>query len=185
MNLKFTFQADITDEQIAICYDYYCPPSKNNFDLLNHIVTVCQAYQITIKELASTIKKSQVYDPTICCKKCNIMLKLEHPLLKYINKDFNYVCQNCIEFTASLQSTSHWFIKALAQKNIPTRQDGRSVRICEFGEMINQKTQHNSKLLTNIYPYHNSHLGTPQELSDKKGDSVWLSYDSPWLVANE
>ena len=34
--------------------------------------------------------------------------------------------------------------------------------------------------LVKIYHYHNNHLGTPQELSDEKGDVVWLSYDRAW-----
>ena len=34
--------------------------------------------------------------------------------------------------------------------------------------------------LVKIYHYHNNHLGTPQELSDDKGDIVWLSYDRAW-----
>nr|WP_260200447.1 RHS repeat-associated core domain-containing protein [Cruoricaptor ignavus] len=31
-----------------------------------------------------------------------------------------------------------------------------------------------------MYHYHCNHLGTPQELSDDKGDIVWLSYDRAW-----
>ena len=34
--------------------------------------------------------------------------------------------------------------------------------------------------LLKIYHYHCNHLGTPQELSDEKGDVVWLSYDRAW-----
>ena len=34
--------------------------------------------------------------------------------------------------------------------------------------------------LFKIYHYHCNHLGTPQELSDDKGDIVWLSYDRAW-----
>ena len=34
--------------------------------------------------------------------------------------------------------------------------------------------------LVKIYHYHCNHLGTPQELSDEKGDIVWLSYDRAW-----
>ena len=34
--------------------------------------------------------------------------------------------------------------------------------------------------LVKIYYYHCNHLGTPQELSDEKGDIVWLSYDRAW-----
>ena len=34
--------------------------------------------------------------------------------------------------------------------------------------------------LLKIYHYHCNHLGTPQELSDEKGDIVWLSYDRAW-----
>ena len=34
--------------------------------------------------------------------------------------------------------------------------------------------------LVKIYHYHVNHLGTPQELSDEKGDIVWLSYDRAW-----
>ena len=34
--------------------------------------------------------------------------------------------------------------------------------------------------LLKIYHYHCNHLGTPQELSDEKGDVIWLSYDRAW-----
>ena len=34
--------------------------------------------------------------------------------------------------------------------------------------------------LVKIYHYHCNHIGTPQELSDDKGDIVWLSYDRAW-----
>ena len=34
--------------------------------------------------------------------------------------------------------------------------------------------------LVKIYHYHCNHLGTPQELSDDKGDIIWLSYDRAW-----
>ena len=34
--------------------------------------------------------------------------------------------------------------------------------------------------LVKIYHYHCNHLGTPQELSDEKGDVIWLSYDRAW-----
>ena len=34
--------------------------------------------------------------------------------------------------------------------------------------------------LVKIYHYHCNHLGTPQELSDEKGDVIWLSYNRAW-----
>ena len=51
-------------------------------------------------------------------------------------------------------------------------------------EVINQDFYHRIEQaktpLIQIYHYHCNHLGTPQELSDEKGDIVWLSYDRAW-----
>ena len=54
------------------------------------------------------------------------------------------------------------------------------VRIGESEKTINERIADKSQPLINIYHYHCNHLGTPQELSDDKGDIVWLSYDRAW-----
>ena len=46
--------------------------------------------------------------------------------------------------------------------------------------VINQRIADKSQPIIKIYHYHCNHLGTPQELSDEKGDIVWLSYDRAW-----
>ena len=50
--------------------------------------------------------------------------------------------------------------------------------------IVNQEFYDNIKKakepLVKIYYYHCNHLGTPQELSDDKGDVIWLSYDRAW-----
>ena len=46
--------------------------------------------------------------------------------------------------------------------------------------VINQRIADKSQPILKIYHYHCNHLGTPQELSDEKGDIVWLSYDRAW-----
>ena len=50
--------------------------------------------------------------------------------------------------------------------------------------IVNQEFYDNIKKakepLVKIYYYHCNHLGTPQELSDEKGDIIWLSYDRAW-----
>ena len=76
-----------------------------------------------------------------------------------------------------VQLASHIEQKRLADIAYETR---RFVRIGESEETINQRIQDKSQPLINIYHYHCNHLGTPQELSDDKGDIVWLSYDRAW-----
>ena len=76
-----------------------------------------------------------------------------------------------------VQLASHIEQKRLADIAYETR---RFVRIGESEETINQRIADKSKPLINIYHYHCNHLGTPQELSDDKGDIVWLSYDRAW-----
>ena len=76
-----------------------------------------------------------------------------------------------------VQLASHIEQKRLADIAYETR---RFVRIGESEETINQRIQDKSQPLINIYHYHCNHLGTPQELSDEKGDIVWLSYDRAW-----
>ena len=46
--------------------------------------------------------------------------------------------------------------------------------------VINQRIANASQPIIKIYHYHCNHLGTPQELSDDKGDIIWLSYDRAW-----
>ena len=46
--------------------------------------------------------------------------------------------------------------------------------------VINQRIADKSQPILKIYHYHCNHLGTPQELSDDKGDIIWLSYDRAW-----
>ena len=46
--------------------------------------------------------------------------------------------------------------------------------------VINQRIADASQPIIKIYHYHCNHLGTPQELSDDKGDIIWLSYDRAW-----
>ena len=46
--------------------------------------------------------------------------------------------------------------------------------------VINQRIADKSQPILKIYHYHCNHLGTPQELSDEKGDVIWLSYDRAW-----
>ncbi|WP_353892009.1 RHS repeat domain-containing protein [Faucicola atlantae] len=76
-----------------------------------------------------------------------------------------------------VQLASHIEQKRLADIAYETR---RFVRIGESEETINQRIQDKSQPLISIYHYHCNHLGTPQELSDDKGDIVWLSYDRAW-----
>ena len=76
-----------------------------------------------------------------------------------------------------VQLATHLEQKRLAEIAYETR---RFVRIGESDVVINQRIADKSQPLINIYHYHCNHLGTPQELSDEKGDIVWLSYDRAW-----
>ena len=40
--------------------------------------------------------------------------------------------------------------------------------------------QHQSQTGVLVYYYHNDHLGTPQELTNSKGEVVWLNYQFAW-----
>ena len=76
--------------------------------------------------------------------------------------------QNSFEPVARVvQLASHIEQKRLADIAYETR---RFVRIGESEETINQRIQDKSQPLINIYHYHCNHLGTPQELSDEKGE---------------
>ena len=76
-----------------------------------------------------------------------------------------------------VQLASHLEQKRLAEIAYETR---RFVRIGESEETINQRIADKSQPILKIYHYHCNHLGTPQELSDDKGDIIWLSYDRAW-----
>ena len=76
-----------------------------------------------------------------------------------------------------VQLASHLQQKRLANIAYETR---RFVRIGESDVVINQRIADKSQPIIKIYHYHCNHLGTPQELSDDKGDIVWLSYDRAW-----
>ena len=76
-----------------------------------------------------------------------------------------------------VQLASHLEQKRLADIAYETR---RFVRIGESDVVINQRIADKSQPILKIYHYHCNHLGTPQELSDEKGDIVWLSYDRAW-----
>ena len=76
-----------------------------------------------------------------------------------------------------VQLASHLEQKRLAEIAYETR---RFVRIGESDVVINQRIADKSQPILKIYYYHCNHLGTPQELSDDKGDIVWLSYDRAW-----
>ena len=43
-----------------------------------------------------------------------------------------------------------------------------------------QRLEHQSQTGIRIYHYHNDHLGTPQELTNDRGDVVWLNYSLAW-----
>ena len=86
--------------------------------------------------------------------------------------------QNSFEPVARIvQLASHIEQKRLADIAYETR---RFVRIGESEETINQRIQDKSQPLINIYHYHCTHLGTPQELTNKDGDVIWLTYDRAW-----
>ena len=76
-----------------------------------------------------------------------------------------------------VQLASHLEQKRLADIAYETR---RFVRIGESDVVINQRIADKSQPILKIYHYHCNHLGTPQELSDEKGDVIWLSYDRAW-----
>ena len=76
-----------------------------------------------------------------------------------------------------VQLASHLEQKRLADIAYETR---RFVRIGESDVVINQRIADKSQPIIKIYHYHCNHLGTPQELSDDKGDIIWLSYDRAW-----
>ena len=76
-----------------------------------------------------------------------------------------------------VQLATHLEQKRLAEIAYETR---RFVRIGESDVVINQRIADKSQPIIKIYHYHCNHLGTPQELSDDKGDIIWLSYDRAW-----
>ena len=76
-----------------------------------------------------------------------------------------------------VQLATHLEQKRLADIAYETR---RFVRIGESDVVINQRIADKSQPIIKIYHYHCNHLGTPQELSDDKGDIIWLSYDRAW-----
>ena len=43
-----------------------------------------------------------------------------------------------------------------------------------------QRLEYQSQTGIRIYHYHNDHLGTPQELTNDRGDVVWLNYSLAW-----
>ena len=43
-----------------------------------------------------------------------------------------------------------------------------------------ERLEHQSQTGIRIYHYHNDHLGTPQELTNDRGDVVWLNYSLAW-----
>jgi RHS repeat-associated protein len=76
-----------------------------------------------------------------------------------------------------VQLATHLEQKRLTEIAYETR---RFVRIGESDVVINQRIADKSQPILKIYYYHCNHLGTPQELSDEKGDIIWLSYDRAW-----
>lgn len=108
--LKFLIQPAVTDKDIHICYDYYCPPTGQNNTLLEHIIWVCQKHQISPNDLATTLKKIRIYDTTIACQKCHILKQITEPNLitafKPTNatadlKNSNYICQDYYDFISA------------------------------------------------------------------------------------
>ncbi|WP_147285192.1 hypothetical protein [Moraxella atlantae] len=56
--LKFLIQLNVSDQDIHICYVYYCPPTGQNNTLLEHIIWLCQKHHINPAQLADTLKKT-------------------------------------------------------------------------------------------------------------------------------
>ena len=105
--LKFLIQLAVTDEDIHICYDYYCPPTGQSDTLLEHIIWLYQKHQISPNDLATILKKFRVYDTTIACQKCHILKQVTEPNLPttftttHTNaglKNTDYICPSCYEF---------------------------------------------------------------------------------------
>jgi RHS repeat-associated protein len=104
---------------------------------------------------------------------------LENPKVHTYEHVFTTVYeQGSFEPVARLvQLASQLEQKRLAEIAYETR---RFVRIGESDVVINQRIADKSQPILKIYHYHCNHLGTPQELSDDKGDIIWLSYDRAW-----
>ena len=49
-----------------------------------------------------------------------------------------------------------------------------------LGKKHKQRLEHQTQVGIRIYHYHNDHLGTPQELTNDRGDVVWLNYSLAW-----
>ena len=45
---------------------------------------------------------------------------------------------------------------------------------------LKKRLEHQSQQGIRIYHYHTDHLGTPQELTNDRGDVVWLNYSQAW-----
>ena len=43
-----------------------------------------------------------------------------------------------------------------------------------------ERLEHQTQVGIRIYHYHTDHLGTPQELTNDRGDVVWLNYSLAW-----
>ena len=108
--LKFLIQLNVSDPEIHICYDYYCPPTGQNNTLLEHIIWVCQKHHLNPKQLADTLKKFRAYDSTIACQKCHILKQVTEPNLittfttNHTNtsiKNSKYICPSCYDFITS------------------------------------------------------------------------------------
>ena len=76
-----------------------------------------------------------------------------------------------------VQLATHLEQKRLAEIAYETR---RFVRIGESDVVINQRIADKSQPIVKIYHYHCNHLGTPQELTNDRGDVVWLNYSLAW-----
>lgn len=103
MPLKFLIQPNVSDKEIHICYDYYCPPTSQHTTLLEHVIWVCEQHQISPNELVTTLKKFKIYDTTIACQKCQILKKVTEPNLNstICLKKSVYICESCYEFLTS------------------------------------------------------------------------------------
>lgn len=100
MELKFVTQADITDKQIGISYSYYCP-AKGFDNHLEHIKAVCKEHQVSFDEFSLAVSKLRVYDPNICCSKCNQWFRLDASDFGSSTADFKYICCDCYAFIHS------------------------------------------------------------------------------------
>lgn len=112
MNYNYLAKNHVSESETMIVRDYFETPLDAHGNHLDHITHICQYYNITAPLLSIMVSHFKVFDTRTHCIHCNLMRQIYESTYRFQQKNFNWICDDCHQFSNQTYTQDEFFLEA-------------------------------------------------------------------------